>query len=272
LQPLGRDPHGETSSHVVEKLQTKSLMPTASPLRWIAPLLVGTCLVFTLNGCALWHSIFGDEDELTPVELMADGMEEFNSGNFEAAAEIFQKIKDRYPYSKYATQAELKMADAQYEKGLFDEAYDSYTEFEKLHPKHPAIPYVMFQKGMCHFKRVSTIDRDQSYTRQAKEEFERLIQMHRKSPYAEQARRKVRECYIKLAEHEIYVGDFYFKMAKYGPAMKRYLYLIEHYPDVGQYYEALEKIKICREKIAEGKDKEMSWWGGLKHSILSLFD
>lgn len=243
------------------------MMPPARPLRWIPQLLAGICILLLLNGCAVWHSIFGDEENLTPAELMTQGVEEFNDGDFEAAAEIFQKIKDRYPYSKFATRAELKMADAQYEKGLFDEAYDSYTEFEKLHPKNPDVPYVMFQKGMCNFRRVSTIDRDQSYTREAKEDFERLIKMYRKSPYAERARRKVRECYIKLAEHEVYVGDFYFKMGKYRPALDRYLYLIEHYPDVGQYYSALEKVKICKEKIAEQKDEDMSWWGRLKSSI-----
>ena len=247
-------------------------MPTARPVRSTSVLVAVIGILFLLNGCALWNSIFGDEDALTPVELMTDGMDEFNDGNFETAAEIFQKVKDRYPYSKYATLAELKMADAQYEKGLYDEAYDSYTEFEKLHPKNPEIPYVMFRKGMCSFKRSPTIDRDQTHTRQAKEDLERLIKMHRKSPYAERARRKVRECYINLAEHEVYVGDFYFRMGKYRPAMERYIYLIEHYPDVGQYYEALEKIKVCKEKIAVQEEEKTSWWGGLKRSIHSLFD
>ena len=225
------------------------------------------------SGCALWKDVSGlwnglfAEEESTPAELMSEGMEDFNDGKFEAATEIFQKIKDRYPYSKFAINAELKMADALYERDLFDEAYDEYTEFEKLHPKNPSIPYVLFQKGMCHFSRVKSIDRTQSFTHKAKEEFERLIKRYRRSPFAERARRKVRECYIRLAEHEVYVGNFYFKMGKYQPAMHRYLYLIENYPDVGQYYEALEKIKICKEKLAEQKEEETTWWGRLKSSV-----
>jgi len=159
------------------------------------------------------------------------------------------------------------MADALYERDLFDEAYDEYTEFEKLHPKNPSIQYVLFKKGMCHFSRVKTIDRTQSFTHKAREEFERLIQRYPKSSFAERARRKVRECYIRLAEHEVYVGNFYFKMEKYQPAMHRYIYLIEHYPDVGQYYEALEKIKICKEKLAEQKEDETTWWGRLTSSV-----
>ncbi|MBL7172930.1 MAG: outer membrane protein assembly factor BamD [Desulfobacteraceae bacterium] len=226
-------------------------------------------ILLLFNGCALWKSLFGEE-ELTPAELMSQGVEDFNDGKFEAATESFQKIKDRYPYSEFAIKAELKMADALYERDLFDEAYDEYTEFEKLHPRNPEIPYVVFQKGMCNFSRVSTIDRDQSYTWKAKEDFERLIKRYRRSAYTERARKKVRECYIKLAEHELYVGNFYFKMEKYQPAMSRYIYLIENYPDVGQYYEALEKIKICREKLAEEKKEEgMSWWGRLKSSVFN---
>ena len=218
------------------------------------------------SGCALWNDLFSEE-ESTPVELMSEGMEDFNDGKFETATEIFQKIKDRYPYSKFAIKAELKMADALYERDLFDEAYDEYTEFEKLHPKNPSIQYVLFKKGMCHFSRVKTIDRTQSFTHKAREEFERLIQRYPKSSFAERARRKVRECYIRLAEHEVYVGNFYFKMEKYQPAMHRYIYLIEQYPDVGQYYEALEKIKICKEKLAEQKEDETTWWGRLKSSV-----
>jgi len=246
-------------------------MPAVKPARFIHCLFAAVCVLLLLNGCALWHSLFGEE-ELTPAELWTEGIEEFNDGNFDKAAEMFQKIKDRYPYSKYATDAELKMADALYEKERFDEAYDAYTEFEKLHPRNPNIPYVFFQKGMCNFKRVRSVDRDQSATHKAQEDFERLIKRFRRSPYAERARRKVRECYIKLAEHEVYVGNFYFNMGKYEPAMHRYIYLIEHYPDVGQYYSALEKIKICKEKLAETEGKEMSWWGRFTHSIYRIFN
>ena len=242
--------------------------------RFIQLFLTGIGILFLFSGCALWNDVSGlwndlfGEEESTPAELMSEAMEDFNDGKFEAATEIFQKIKDRYPYSKFAINAEIKMADALYERDLFDEAYDEYTEFEKLHPKNPSIPYVLFQKGMCHFSRVKSFDRTQSFTHKARAEFERLIKRYRRSPFAERARRKVRECYIRLAEHEVYVGNFYYKMEKYGPAMQRYLYLIEHYPDVGQYYEALEKIKVCKEKLAEQKkDDGTSWWGRLKHSI-----
>ena len=226
-------------------------------------MLVGICWVFLLSGCSLWHDLFGLEDETTPAEIMSEGMEDFNSGNFEKSIETFQKIKDRYPYSTFAITAELKMADAYYEKGQYDEARDEYAEFEKMHPRNKNVPYVIYRQGMCHFNKSAAIDRDQSNTLKARVEFERLIKRFRKSNYTEQARRKVRECYVKLAEHELYVGNFYFKKGKYRPAMDRYLYLIAHYPDVGQYYQALESVRKCKDRIKElDGAQETSWLNG----------
>ncbi len=226
-------------------------------------MLVGICWVFLLSGCSLWNSLFGSEDEPTPAEIMSEGMEDFNAGRFEKSIETFQKIKDRYPYSTFAITAELKMADAYYEKGQYDEARDEYAEFEKMHPRNKNVPYVIYRQGMCHFNKSATIDRDQSNTLKARVEFERLIKRFRKSNYTEHARRKVRECYVKLAEHELYVGNFYFRKGYYQPAMDRYLYLIANYPDVGQYYQALESVRKCKDKIKELKgERETSWLHG----------
>ncbi len=221
---------------------------------------LGICWLFLLSGCSLWNEFFGSEDELTPAEIMAEGMADFNDGKFKEAVETFQKIRDRYPYSTFALTAELKMADALYERREYDEARDEYSEFEKMHPRNKEIPYVIYRQGMCYFNKSSSIDRDQSNTFKAREEFERLIKRFRKSKYTEMARRKVRECYIKLAEHELYVGNFYFKKGKYKTAMARYLYLIDHYPDVGQYYQALEAIKKCKDRIKELDGAEETSW------------
>lgn len=232
-----------------------------SLFKWVLPAIL---VIFMLSGCSLWHSLFGsDDDEPTPAEIMSEGVDDFNAGRFEKSIETFQKIKDRYPYSSFAITAELRIADAYYERAQYDEARDEYAEFEKMHPRNKKIPYVIYQQGMCYFRKSSAIDRDQSNTQKAREEFERLIKRFRKSAYTEQARRKVRECYQKLAEHELYVGDFYFTKGKYEPAMQRYLYLIANYPDVGQYYRALESIKKCKDKIKElGGKEETSWLHG----------
>ncbi len=212
-------------------------------------LCIGACLVGVLAGCGLWQEFF-PRVERGPEQLMQDGLRDLEKGRYTNATEAFQKIKDRYPYSRFAVEAELRLGDAFYKRQLYDEAYEAYDEFEKLHPRHPQIPYVMFRKGMCHFEQVKSIDRDQTHTLKAKEEFERLVKRFPRSEYAHRARRKIRECYIFLAEYELYVAHFYFKKKKYRAAMKRYRYIIENYPDLGQYHEALEYMARCKEKLA----------------------
>lgn len=212
--------------------------------------------LFLLGGCALFEKYFGKEEEKGASELMSDGTEAFEKGRYEEAKEAFQKLKDRYPYSKFAITAELKMADALYAKEDYDEAYEAYDEFERLHPKNPEIPYVIYQKGMCQFQQVKTIDREQSHTLKAKEEFERLVGRFPNDEYAHKARRNIRGCLISLAEYEFYVANYYYKMGKYQAALVRYTYVIENYQDMGQYHGALEFIAKCKEKIAQEEKKQ----------------
>jgi outer membrane protein assembly factor BamD len=104
-------------------------------IKGLRGVLLVVCCLFLLGGCSLWNEFFGPEDELTPGEIMSEAMADYNEGRFEKSIETFQKIKDRYPYSPFAITAELKMADAYYERGQYDEARDEYSEFEKMHPE-----------------------------------------------------------------------------------------------------------------------------------------
>ncbi|MBW1850217.1 MAG: outer membrane protein assembly factor BamD [Deltaproteobacteria bacterium] len=203
-----------------------------------------------LCGCAS-NAVVPEAGENAPEMLMEEGLNDFEQGYYQGATEAFQKIIDRYPYSKYYVEAELKLADALYHKRSYDEAFDAYNEFQRLHPKNINIPYVIYQKGMCHFTQVGTLDREQSHTLQAKEAFELLTDKFPQTEYADQATWKIRVCYAILAGSELYVGHFYFKMKKYKAAMNRYRYILENYPDLGQYHEALEYLIKCKEKLAE---------------------
>ncbi|MDB9823380.1 outer membrane protein assembly factor BamD [Deltaproteobacteria bacterium] len=217
----------------------------------IGGIIIGGLLIFIFEGCATDAS--RDMNELTAENLLARGIEKLEENSYNSAVTAFQAIKDRYPYSKAVITAELKMAEAHYIRKDFESAFDVYDDFERLHPKDENIPYVMYRKGMCHFQQIKTVDRDQTPTHKAKEEFERLVKRFAKSDYADKARAKIRQCLVYLAEYELYIGDFYFKTKKYGPALERYMYIIKNYPDMGQYHQALEYISKCKEKLAEAE-------------------
>jgi outer membrane protein assembly factor BamD len=108
---------------------------------------------------------------------------------------------------------------------------------------------------MSHFQQLKTIDRDQSHTLKSKEEFERLVKRFPRDDYAKRARKNIRKCLVYLAEYELYVGHFYYKMEKYRAAMARYTYLMNTYPDMGQYHEALEYMRRCKEELSKETKK-----------------
>jgi outer membrane protein assembly factor BamD len=198
---------------------------------------------------------------------MSDGIKELERGTYTAAVESFQKLKDRYPYSKFAVTAELKMADALYLTEEYDQAFTAYDDFEKLHPKHKDVPYVIYQKGMCQFEQVRSKDREQGHTLKAKAEFERVISRFPRSEYADRARKNLRRCLIYLAEYEVYVGHFYFQRGFYRAALARYTHAIENYPDLGHYHEALESIAKCKQKLAAASGQQhaqqRSWFSSI---------
>lgn len=213
-------------------------------IRPMTAILVAAMLIS--GGCSLFKSAKDNR----PANILAeDGMKAYRNGRYQKAIDNFEQLRDWYPFSKYAILAELKIADAYYEIEEFEDAAVAYEEFENLHPRNEAIPYVIYQIGRCHFDRIDTIDRDQSQTQRALEAFQRLIARFPKDSYALKAREHERDCYKSLAGHDLYVGKFYFKSGHYKAALGRFMSVINDYPDVGVQHEALTYIAVCQHAI-----------------------
>lgn len=196
-----------------------------------------------LSGCSLFKSA---KEEKPAYVLAETGMKAYQDGRYRKAIENFEQLRDWYPFSKYAILAELKIADAYYALEEYEDATVAYEEFENLHPRNEAIPYVLYRIGRCHFDRIDTVDRDQSHTRRALETFQRLIDRYPNDPHAIKAREHERDCYKSLAGHDLYVGRYYFKTRHYKAALGRFMSVVTDYPDVGIQYEALKYIAVCQ--------------------------
>jgi outer membrane protein assembly factor BamD len=226
-------------------------------------LTLGGCVLVLVCGCSTIKetasdikksvsSLFGQSDEnLSAEELAMNGMEEFDDGNYKKAIENFQKLKDIYPFSRYSILAELKLGDAHYKIEEYEDAVFAYEEFEKLHPRNEAIPYVIYQIGRCHFDRMSTPDRDQTAARKALEAFQRLQKQFPGDPYARSAAEHIIACQKSLAGHEFGIGQFYYKAGHYRAALGRFRAVVAKYPDVGYHQLALDYTATCEKKIAQ---------------------
>ena len=230
--------------------------------------MAGLIVSLTLFGCSAYNEavksikssvneIFSaDEDTRMAQELAWDGMDDYEAGNYRDAIEAFQRLKDIYPFSKYAILAELKLGDAHYKLKQYDDAVFAYEEFEKLHPRNEAIPYVIYQIGRCHYDRISTIDRDQTSAANALSTFLRLRQQFPDDSYATSAGPLIVECQQSLAGHEFSIGKFYFRSKHYLGARKRFANVVSRYPDAGYHQEALEYLARCDAKIVEQSESE----------------
>lgn len=211
------------------------------------------CLIIPLicSGCALFDLFWEGEDDETAQTLAWDGIDDYESGDYEGAKEAFEKLKDWYPYSEYAKLAELKIADANYRLGNYEEAIFAYEEFESLHPRNEAIPYVVYQIGMCHYDQIDTPDRDQESTRKALEVFGRLVRDYPNDIHAVKAQENINVCLRSLAESELRIGLFYYDKGHYKAALRRFKNVLSRYPDVGVHQTALRHIAMAEAALAE---------------------
>ena len=220
---------------------------------------VAVLILTVLTGCATMKSlrekIFGSRgSEIDPVpqELANEGMEYLKMGQYSLAVDAFQRLRDHYPYSKYAMLAELKIADTLYLKGDYVEGLAAYMEFENLHPKNEATPYVIYQQGMCLYQQMTGYDRDQTPVVQAIQTFTRLQQQFPGTRYAAMAEARITDAQNSLAHHEFYVGEYYYKQGLYKAAVGRFKSLVKNYPDTGFHVRALEYIRLCNSRMSAG--------------------
>lgn len=203
-----------------------------------------------VSGCSLFET--NSEMEKTAQELVNDGSSAFMAGDYKEALKAFTDLKDWYPFSKYAILAELKIADSHYHLKEYDEAVIAYEEFEKMHPRNEAVPYVIYQTGLCWFEQIDTVDRDHTPAKNSLTQFQRLIERFPGNEYAVKAEKNIEKCLANIRGHEMYVADFYMKTKKYQAALKRYEYLVENYPDSKESKIAMNKISECR-RLSEKK-------------------
>ncbi len=180
----------------------------------------------------------------------------FSEVDYPRAIELFQEVIDNYPYSEFALLAELKIADVHFEQGDYEDARGYYQDFTELHPKHPQVPYAIYQNGLCSFNQIGDKDQDQGPAHDAIELFRVLIELHPTTEYAALARDRLRESLDTLAQHDIDVGHFYFNREEYHAAVLRYRRAIERYPQHTTRPQTLILLATALKRLHEYDDAE----------------
>jgi len=133
----------------------------------------------------------------------------------------------------------MKRAEAFYEKEDYAEASVEYQHFLDLHKAHMLASYAQYRLGLCHYKQVTTQDRDPEHTRLTIEAMEKLLKDYPGNAYEADARAKIKEGRANTAAYELYVGKHYYRQGAYLAALHRFERVITLYPDSDDSAEAL---------------------------------
>ena len=175
------------------------------------------------------------------------------SKNYIAAIESLQAIETRYPFGRYAEQAQIELIYAYFMNGENLAAHAAAEKFIRLHPRHPNIDYAYLMKGLSSYTRdtsflvrVTDTDIANRDITGAKESFAELSEFLTRfpesqySPYAKQ-----RNIYLRnmIARNELSAADYYVSIGAYIAAVRRAKYVIENIPNSSENLRALVILK-----------------------------
>jgi outer membrane protein assembly factor BamD len=179
------------------------------------------------------------------------GERNFEHSMYKEAIADWEKVRDTYYSPELTALAEIKIAEAHYKAEEYVEAAAAYEDFLKQHPNHEKTPQILYRLGMSYYKQILSPDRDQTATRNALATFESLLRKYPNISEKGEVQAYIMECRNILADHEFYVGNFYFRTDHDPAAVGRLKGLIAEYPD----YPELDKAYfiLIRAYLQEGK-------------------
>lgn len=207
-------------------------------IQYFLPTLI---LSIVLSACAS----DGVEEPYDPTKnwsaekLYSEAKRKLAQKEYISAIEYFETLEARFPFGNFTQQAQLDIAYSYLKQDEFDNAIAAADQFIKLHPRHEAVAYAYYIKGLSNFSRgQSTMERlfprklemvDQSWLRSAFADFDTLIKRFPSSEYVEDA--KLRMVFLRnsMAQHELITAEYYYVRGAMIAAINRAQYLLDHF-------------------------------------------
>ncbi len=247
-----------------------------------------------LAGCGLLPSYDDSVPESWSAErIYKEAMSKVEDENYVEATTILEKLESRYPYGRYAQQAQLELIYVYYKNKDEASAIAAADRFIKFHPNSSAVDYAYYMKGLANFIGetgvISSIVPKDMSQRDPKSEidsfdaFKALATRFPDSKYAPDARKRMQYLANVLATHEIHVADYYLRRGDYVATINRAQKVLKEFPDtpatqkalvdmVGAYHMlGLYKLRDDTYRILEAnypdwrkslaiKDPKEHWW------------
>ena len=256
------------------------------------PLALAAAVLLGLAGCSSMS-----EDETvgwSAQRLYGEAKDAMASKEWQKAIKYLEKLEARFPYGRFAQQAQLEVAYCHWKDGERASALAAADRFIKLYPNHPNVDYAYYLKGMINFNELSGLltwltspdmtDRDPKASREAFDAFKEVVTRFPQSKYAPDAASRMRYLVNSLASYEVHVARYYMKRTAYVAAANRAQYAVEHYPQSPAVEEAffiliraydalgLEDLRDAAERVMRknfpnsdyykpgGPQRNAPWW------------
>ncbi|MEZ0261132.1 MAG: outer membrane protein assembly factor BamD [Alphaproteobacteria bacterium] len=182
-------------------------------------------------------------DQQVPVEKMYNAAATtLDKQEYYKAALLFDEVDRQYPYSQWATRAQLMAGFAHYKNLKYDQAILSLDRFIELHPGDENVAYAYYMRALCYYEQISDVRRDQRMTQMALENLRQVKERFPESKYAKDAQLKIDLTMDHLAGKEMEVGRYYLLREQYQASIPRFQKVIDQYQTTTHVPEALHRL------------------------------
>ena len=223
----------------------------------LAPLAVVVAL--SVAACGLLQTESDETTGWSADKLYSEAKDEMASKNWSKAIKYFEKLEARYPYGRYAQQAQLEMAYAYWKDTERASAIAAADRFIKLYPNHPNVDYAYYLKGLINFNvdqgifgflvQSDMTERDPKATREAFAAFKEVVTRFPRSRYAADSAARMRYLVNSLAWHEVHVARYYMNRGAYVAAANRAQVALQTYPRAPANEEGLVILVQAYDKL-----------------------
>ncbi len=222
-------------------------------LFWARHFLVLITISLLIAGCK--NDDFERVDGKSAEELYAEAKRHLDRSAYEQAVRGYKLLQTRYPFGRYAEQAQLEMAYVYYKARQPERALATADRFIRTYPSHPNVDYAFYLRGLTNYEqKVGMLerlmpsrvrDRDQTAAVEAFNDFDELCRRFPDSRYAPDARKRMIFLRNNLSHYEIDVARYYLRRKAYVAAANRARFLLETYPNSPETGGALEIMHIA---------------------------
>lgn len=174
--------------------------------------------------------------------LYNNAADKMDAGEFLQATEEFNEVERQFPYSEWATRAQLMAGYGYYKAQEYDQSILTLDRFIKLHPGHEDIDYAYYLKALNFYEQITDVGRDQEMTRLALENLNILIRRFPNSRYTRDAMLKRDLTLDHLAGKEMEIGRFYQRKGHHNAAINRFKEVVRNYQTTTHVPEALHRM------------------------------